>query len=207
MLLAFVGCCLVPHTGFWSHSDIADISQCNTDVLTELTLPALTVRRSLTGGRDFRDLRAVLMHRPVSKKMTRKRVRQRTFREDSTAKCRDRDQSPQRRAVSLAGCCHFPGARRVLFRRGTFPMDVVEKEVRCQVPQSKFRGHHDGGIAPDFLLRAEEANDHQLEDGDEYGIVEDERCADDGPFQERFLSQDLCSLRVPSSSRLTGAFL
>ena len=28
-------------------------------------------------------------------------------------------------------------------------------------------------------------------DEDEHGILKDERCADDGPFQERFLPQEL----------------
>ena len=76
-------------------------------------------------------------------------------------KCRDHGPSQRRHVVSLRDRC----------RHGIFSVDIAEKKSRCQAPHSQFRGH---------LI------DKQYRAGGEHGILEDERCADDGLFQERF---------------------
>ena len=43
---------------------------------------------------------------------------------------------------------------------------------------------------------------HPEEDGDEYHILEDERCADEGLFQERFLLEELIFARCEYLPRL-----
>ena len=80
-------------------------------------------------------------------------------------------------------------------RRGTSPVEVAEKLVERPGPAAPVPKNTTltDSIAPDFLLGAQEpiiTTSCPEGDEDDHGILVDECCADDGPFQERFLLQE-----------------